>query len=81
MAKGKKETVSVETTPVEVEIVPVKELAKKPVPFEKISTDFYEALDELRLEKQEHPDHKALIANAGAYMSKALRAIELVRAL
>ena len=73
MVKAKKEIIAEETTS--------KNVIVRPVPFEKISADFYEALDELRLEKKEHSDHKALIANAGAYMSKALRAIESVKAL
>jgi hypothetical protein len=50
-------------------------------PFVAINKSFYDALELLRVEKEQHPESKVLIANAWAYITKAMRAIDLVRKL
>ena len=74
-------TVSEAPATLQEEVARVAPVVNKPDPFAKLNTDFYSALEELRVEKEEHPDHKVLIANAGAYMTKAMRAIKLIKEL
>ena len=58
----------------------VKVIAKED-PFLRLSAEFYSHLEELRKEYESNPDSKVLIANAGAYVTKALRAVDLIRKL
>jgi len=55
------------------------------VPYTEISTFydiaelFYRELEKLRIEKSMYPESKALVANAGAYMTKALKTIDVIK--
>ena len=49
--------------------------------FSVIAREFYNELEKLRVEKDMYPESKALVANAGAYMTKAIKTIEAIKAI
>ena len=83
MARPKKiitEPITASITQEEVsKLVPSPAVLTESVDFNKIRSAFFHALEELRLKTEHNEESKALIGNAWAYMTKAIRAVDLLK--